>query len=140
MCFTDLTLFVSSSLQSNKNIFQMSHILIGSHILVLFVTLSIVYSQPSLCTLAASCATVNLRTGGQTLQMDSLRAMGPSWLMPYLGFPRPYCEKRRVKSLLMQCHRCLSPCWERCLYGSVKAAVRVWKRRRGGVPRSKQPR
>lgn len=93
---------------------------------------------PSLCTRAVSCATVSLRTGEQALQTDSPVGTGPSWLMLYRLFPRLYCGRRLDVSLRTQSHRCLSPCWERCLCGSVRAAARVWKRRREGALRSNQ--
>lgn len=93
---------------------------------------------PSRCTLAASCAIVSLKTGEQALQMDSPGATGPSWPMRYRLFPRLCCGRRLDVSSLMRCRRCLSPCWERCLCGSVRAAARVWKRRRDGALRSNQ--
>lgn len=94
----------------------------------------------SLCTPAASCATVNLRTGAQAPWMGSLGAMGPSWLTPCLRSLRPCCGKHRGVSSLMRCPLCPSPCWERSLCGSVRAAARVWKKRRGGAPRRRRHR
>lgn len=92
--------------------------------------------RTSQCIPAVFYVTENLKTGVQTPLMDFLVAMEPNWPTLSLPCPRHCYAKHQDESSLMLCPRFHSPCWERCLCGSVKVAARVWKRKRGGAPKS----
>uniref|UniRef100_A0AAV2MJN9 FAM193 C-terminal domain-containing protein n=1 Tax=Knipowitschia caucasica TaxID=637954 RepID=A0AAV2MJN9_KNICA len=88
------------------------------------------------CIPVAFCVIVSSKIGERLLLMGFLETMGQSWPMLSPPCPKRYYVKHQGESLLMLFPRCRSPCWERCLCGSVRVVAKVLKRKKGGAPRS----